>query len=531
MTAAAAQAAHDTLSALWPSRKPIFDAKLTADLAGIPSGLSMQGVAIGKEVAKQILALRADDHSSPAIPWTPPNNDPGTYQLTEAPPPAAPGTLQPAGNYHVQFITPYAIHDNFQFGPGPFPALDTERYATDLNEVKVIGASDADQAGVDRDGNGLPDRTADQTQIAEVWRQPRTNVTVWNHVAQDQAAAHDLSVPETARLFALLNMALNDGLQTSNASKYEYILWRPITAIQRADEDGNDATVGEPTWMTEHPNTPPYPAYASNASTISGVGATVLGEVFGRDDIPFDVNFGQAAATLNVTRHYTGFWDAADEQAESRIFGGIHFRFDCEAGQQIGRDVGEYITANFLKPIAGDDNDDQLTAATKPHTTVNRSLRDSQVQPLLNEAIARWQSAGVDTSTLGNIDVHIADLGGLTLGKVQDGAIWLDNNAAGWGWFVDRSAHNDFEFTRRGNQGEKNRMDLLTVLEHEVGHLLGYDHVDGGVMQETLGAGIRRTMGPTTMTASDRLDGAPTLFSWSADTPWTDNGFVNGRKK
>src|SRR5262245_13667846 len=232
-TAAAAQAAHDTLVALYPSRQAIYDAKLVADLAGIPARLKMQGVAVGQEVARQILALRSTDGSAAVMSWTPPNNDPGTYQLT-------PPNFAPAANVNVPFIDPFAIESNSQFRPGAFPALDTAEYARDLNEVKVVGASDADQAGVDRDNNGLPDRTADQTQITEVWRQPRTNVTVWNHIAQEQAIANNLTVPETARLFALLNMSLNDGLQTSNASKYEYILWRPITAIQRADEDGND---------------------------------------------------------------------------------------------------------------------------------------------------------------------------------------------------------------------------------------------------------------------------------------------------
>ena len=124
----------------------------------------------------------------------------------------------------------------------------------------------------------------------------------------------------------------------------------------------------------------------------------------------------------------------------------------------------------------------------------HESLRADQVQPLLTEALARWQAAGVDTSALNGIDVRVADLGGLTLGEAADGVIWLDDNAAGWGWFVDRTPRNDSEFTRRGNQGEQNRMDLLTVLTHEVGHLLGYDHEAGGVMQETLAAGTRPTV-------------------------------------
>src|SRR5262249_42754898 len=177
-----------------------------------------------------------------------PNNDPGMYQLT-------PPNFAPAGNVHVPFITPFAVESNSQFRPGPHPALTSPEYAADVNEVKLVGASDADTA--DRDGNGLPDRTAEQTLIAEQWRLALNNHTVWNRIAQDRAADRDLSLPETARMFALLDMAMNDALQTSNESKYHYELWRPITAIRRADEDGNPATEAEPLGMTEHPTTPP----------------------------------------------------------------------------------------------------------------------------------------------------------------------------------------------------------------------------------------------------------------------------------
>ena len=116
------------------------------------------------------------------------------------------------------------------------------------------------------------------------------------------------------------------------------------------------------------------------------------------------------------------------------------------------------------------------------------------MKPLLAEALARWQTAGVDVSALHGIDVRVADLGGRTLGKAADGVIWLDDNAAGRGWFVDRTPQSDSEFTRRGNQGELYRMDLLTVLEHEVGHLLGRGHEAGGLMLEDLTAGTRQTV-------------------------------------
>ena len=135
--------------------------------------------------------------------------------------------------------------------------------------------------------------------------------------------------------------------------------------------------------------------------------------------------------------------------------------------------------------------DGRLTAASTVARAVNETLHIGQVQPLLAEAIHRWQSAGANTSVLHGIDIRIANLGGTALGLASGHTIWLDDNAAGWGWFVDRTPRNDSEFTTRGNQGEKHRMDLLSVLTHEVGHLLGHDHAEGGVMAETLAPGER----------------------------------------
>jgi hypothetical protein len=130
---------------------------------------------------------------------------------------------------------------------------------------------------------------------------------------------------------------------------------------------------------------------------------------------------------------------------------------------------------------------------------VHQSLHAKQVQPLLTEALARWQAA--------------------------DGATWLDDDAAGRGWFADRTPRSDSEFSRRGNQGKQNRMDLLTGLTHQAGRLLGYEDEPGGVMQETLDAGTGPTTGPST--ATDGLGAAPTLIAWTGDTPWID-GFVSG---
>src|SRR5204863_9024407 len=175
----------------------------------------------------------------------------------------------------------------------------------------------------------------DQTQVALVWRQPLTNVSVWNRIAQTVAEQQGTTIVQNARLFALMDMAMNDGLLTSFGAKYHYVLWRPITAIRRADKDGNPATVADPTWTTQHPTTPAYPTYAGNAATIGASCATVLARVLGSDTIPFDIHW-DAYGFPGVTRSYSGFSAAADEEADSRIYGGIHFRFDSTAGQQIG---------------------------------------------------------------------------------------------------------------------------------------------------------------------------------------------------
>jgi hypothetical protein len=327
--AAAAQAAHDTLSALYPSRRPVFDAELAADLAGIPEGRAAQGVAVGAEVARQILAARADDGAAAIKTYTPPNNDPGQWQ------PTAPDFL-PAGAVHTSDVTPYAVQSSEQFRPGPPPALTSPEYAAAFNEAKSLGRATGST------------RTADQSLVANLWRTALGNHQVWNRLAQEVSEAQEQTLPEAARLFALMNVSLHDGLATSFGTKYHYGLWRPITAIQRAGEDNNPATEADPAWTTFHPTTPPYPTYSGNAATIGATCATVLAGVFG-EDFAFQFDWGQQGFA-GVNRSYDSFWAAAEEQADSRIYGGIHFRFDSEAGQQIGRGVGAYVVDNYLQP-------------------------------------------------------------------------------------------------------------------------------------------------------------------------------------
>jgi hypothetical protein len=148
-----------------------------------------------------------------------------------------------------------------------------------------------------------------------------------------------------------------------------------------------------------------------------------------------------------------------------------------------------------------------LEAASVGRNLPGATLTSSQVDTLLTEAIQRWAAAGVDTSVPHGIDIRSADLGGTTLGLAAGNTIWLDDNAAGWSWFVDRTPHNDSEFRRPGNQDEQHRMNLLTVLEHEVGHLLGKEHEDGGVMHDALAPGIRSELSDPALSPARNGDG------------------------
>jgi hypothetical protein len=467
--AAAAQAAHDALAALFPAQAATFDAALAADLVGIPAGRARQGVAVGHEVAQQILAWRSTDGSTATVPYTP-GTDPGDWRPT--PPAFLPALLPQWPN-----VTPFAIPSGSQFRPAAPPALDSAEYAAAFNEVKDLGRVDSTT------------RTAEQTEIAKFWNDGLGTAFAmgyWNKIAQSVATDQGLSLAQEARVFALLNIAEADAQIACWDAKYTYNLWRPVTAIRAADTDGNDATDPDSTW-TPLLTTPNFPSYVSAHSTLSAAAAGVLTALFGNS-----YHFSVGSEGLpGVTRSFDSFESAAAEAGQSRIYGGIHYQFDNQNGQQVGAEVADYVVSGLLKPM--DVGDDQLRVAPR---VAHPSLRAGQAKPLLTEALARWRAAGADVSGLRGLDVRVADLGGQTLAKAAGHVIWLDDTAVGRGWFVDGTPHSDSEFTRPDNQGEQHRVDLLTVLEHEIGRLLGRGDEVGGVMQDTLAAGTRWTISP-----------------------------------
>ncbi|HEX2270033.1 MAG TPA: vanadium-dependent haloperoxidase [Pyrinomonadaceae bacterium] len=328
--AAAAQAARDVLAALYPTRVAVFNAELAISLRGIERNRAQQGIRVGEIVAERMLAARANDG------W---NVPPPVYTL-----PATPGNWQPTppGNAaatftHYPSVLPFGIKSGTQFAPNAPPSMTSAQYAADFNEVKELGSVNS------------ATRTADQTQVARLWANintPTNFLLVWNNVARTVSVARGISTVKKARLFALTNISLHDALQTTFASKFQHGLWRPVTAIRRADEDGNAATTPDTEWSSLVPS-PPYPSYAGNMAAIGTSQATILALFFGRDDIRFEHTWAGAGG---ATRSYAGFGAMADEQARARVYGGIHFTFDNVAGQSVGTNVANYVFSKLMRP-------------------------------------------------------------------------------------------------------------------------------------------------------------------------------------
>jgi membrane-associated phospholipid phosphatase len=326
--AAAAEAGHDTLAALYPSVKGALDQQLARELGAIPDGAGKrQGIAVGHLAAAFMLAARAGDGASATPPPLPAGTQPGDYRPT-------PPTFAPAVFTQWPHVTPFVLHAADQFRLAPPPGLSTAAYAQALNEVKSLGRKTSTS------------RTADQTLAATFW--PGPIWTTWNEIAENAALAHHTDLVHTARLFALLNLSFADTTIAFYDAKYHYNLWRPITAIRDAAHDGNPATAGDPTW------TPLLlkvadPSYPGAHSAISAAGAAVLSSFFGVRDrvrVTSDVLPG-------VVRTFASYSAAATEAGLSRIYGGVHTRIDHESGLRLGQEVTRFVLEEVGSPGFG----------------------------------------------------------------------------------------------------------------------------------------------------------------------------------
>lgn len=344
MAAAAATAAHDILVNRFPSQSASLDAEYHEYLSS--NGLSENdpGVGVGQRAAAAIITLRANDGSFPN-PEPPPftgGTAPYEWRPTVSYLPGPPPSLAPMETPWMATVTPFTLNSPSQFRADPPPSLTSSRYTQAYKEIKALGAFSGSL------------RTPEQTDLAYFWA--ANYLAVWSQVLRELANANALDIGASARLFALAYMAMADAGITAWDTKRHYVTWRPITAIQEGDADGNPRTVADLNWQPLL-NTPNYPDYTSGANNVTGAVTRMLQLFFKTHEMTFSVTTTNPLA-LQQTRTYSRFADAADDVVNARIYEGIHFRFSDTVARSQGREIAKWAYKHFLRPVNDRDDDD-----------------------------------------------------------------------------------------------------------------------------------------------------------------------------
>lgn len=320
--AAAVAAAHAVLENYFPANASALDAAYATSLARIPDGRAKQdGIKVGEAAASALIALRTGDGSTPPEFYSPTSSAPGAWQATPSCP-ASGGTLLQWRN-----LRPFAIERADQFRAAPPPALTSERYARGYNEVMRVGSIDS------------PFRPLDRSNVALFYARTAP-VPVWNSVAAQVAIEQGRSMSENARALALMDIAIVDASVSVFDTKYAYNFWRPETAIH---------TNSDVTW-TPYIVTPCFPSYGSAHGSLSNAARKVLERLYGRNH-----HFVMLSnpAVSGVILQYDNFEQITHDINDARVYGGIHFRFDQEAGGEQGRKVGAYVYQHVLRHAEG----------------------------------------------------------------------------------------------------------------------------------------------------------------------------------
>jgi hypothetical protein len=368
LNVAIAQAAHDTLVALWPAQSAALDALLAEDLGEFADGgLKSRGVALGKRAAAAILARRADDGSKHAEPVVGvdyfPGDGPGEWRQD-------PVSLIPlALGAKWGQVRPFVLRSADQFHLPPPPALTSARYTRAFNEVKRLGG----------DGLTTPtERTADQTIAGVYWgydgtpnlgAPPRLYNQIAVHIANQQGTG-TVNVVNLARLLALVHTSMADAGIACWESKYTYKFWRPIGGIREADTDGNPNTTVDPSFtplgapasnIVPGVNfTPPFPAYASGHATFGSALFQTLRRFYGTDRIPFTfvsdefdgvTTDNQGNVRPLTPRTFATLAAAEEENGQSRIYLGIHWEFDKTEGMLQGRRIADFVMNHAFERV------------------------------------------------------------------------------------------------------------------------------------------------------------------------------------
>lgn len=321
--AAAAAAGHDVLLALYPDQKADLDAVLAKSLAAIPEGeAKAKGLALGKQAAAEMIALRANDGSDVPESYRPVTT-PGAYI------PTATVISSTVGGFK-----PWVMTSGSQFRPAPPVALDSETWTRDLNEIRELGEHNSKK------------RTVEQTTIARFWF--LTGARTYNPLIHQAVRAKGMDLVDSARLFALVSIAGMDAYIAVFDAKFAYNFWRPVTAIRNADQTGNKATPREASWLPlgDTPMHPEYPcAHCITSGAVAAVFQGVVGDSIGEMSLT-------SPTAPGVTRQWTRFKDYSDEVSNARIYAGFHYRFSTEVGKEMGRKIGELAVTTLLRPAA-----------------------------------------------------------------------------------------------------------------------------------------------------------------------------------
>jgi len=303
--------------------RPLYD-KALDDIPDSPA--KQGGIATGIRAADAMIENRLNDGR-----FGPPGFPVGT----------GPGEWRPTGPVNDPFawlkdVRPFLVRSSSQFaGRGPNP-LTSRKYAAEFNEVKTLGSA-----------TSLV-RTIDQTNAAKFWGQANSPGT-WSTIFRSLADRDGGSVADHARMFAMIYTTSADALITIWRDKARFLFWRPVTAIQLADADNNDATVADPRWASLVP-APPYPDHPSGLTGLGAAAAATLADYYGTNDVTFTVTNAPAPPATPITRTYTSFSQAADEIVDARVWGGIHFRTADEVGAKIGRRVARFREGRYFQP-------------------------------------------------------------------------------------------------------------------------------------------------------------------------------------
>ncbi|MGQ5637843.1 MULTISPECIES: vanadium-dependent haloperoxidase [unclassified Streptomyces] len=318
--AAADQAAHDVLVALYPAERARVDQRLSSQLSAIPDGPDKQaGTTVGAAVARRLISLRSNDGSSTKPPLFRSGDKAGDYRRT---PPDFPAPVFTGWGS----VTPFVLADGARFRPAAPPAVGSAAYATALNEVKSLGSKTSTT------------RTPDQTASAKFWAAaPVWNV--WNQIAQNLVTSTNANLETAVKVFARLDLSLADTTIALYDAKYAYRVWRPVTAIRLGGTHYNPHIVGDPHW-TPLLTTAPDPSYPSAHAALSQAAATTLTGFYG-------ARHHLTVTSKGTTRTYAGFQEAATEAWLSRIWAGQHTSIDNGAGRQLGIQVAGFVAGRL----------------------------------------------------------------------------------------------------------------------------------------------------------------------------------------